>query len=360
MKKVFVEGYTENNLGDDLFFLLLVKEFPKVRFLFKSTKLSFLKKEKNVSVVSNKFLLFANRVFRGLFHKDLLFSLIMSRVDAYLLIGGSVFMEKNKSDRIFNHRKSILSYDNTKKIIIGSNFGPYKNELFLNQYRNLFGQFDWVCFRDNYSYGMFKELSQVSYAPDIVFLYNHEKSIKKTDDVIAISLMKTDRFLNTLGERLDFQKSLNALLNELVRQNKKIMLVNFSQEQGDADYARIIFDENPNLKNSMKMLTYNGYNMSEVLDCLASASYIISMRYHAMILGWNFGIPVFPIVYSQKTLNVIKDLGFDGNFCSVEEFSSKSFEFICRNYNENILLPNLDLVKKDAKRHFSYLDGFCK
>ena len=74
-----------------------------------------------------------------------------------------------------------------------------------------------------------------------------------------------------------------------------------------------------------------------------------------MILGLLFGKTVIPIVYSKKTLNVMKDLDFKGDYIKIEEFNNFDISSLNLNYT-------LDISKEilDSQRHFEKLDLYLE
>ena len=54
--------------------------------------------------------------------------------------------------------------------------------------------------------------------------------------------------------------------------------------------------------------------MDATLEQLNECEYIVATRFHAMVIGWCLSKKVFPVVYSDKQLNVMQDIGYRGSW----------------------------------------------
>ena len=66
-----------------------------------------------------------------------------------------------------------------------------------------------------------------------------------------------------------------------------------------------------------------------------------------------FGKKVLPIVYSDKTINILRDLNFDGPIFDIREidkFNGQKFDI------SNLRVNNIDKQKKLAEKQFQELD----
>ena len=87
-----------------------------------------------------------------------------------------------------------------------------------------------------------------------------------------------------------------------------------------------------------------------------SAEYIIATRFHAMILAWKAGIPVFPISYGDKTVHAIRSYGYRGRYCLFNELANLSFQDVDENRTSGYHFDCEALVRESAK-HFQALDS---
>ena len=78
-----------------------------------------------------------------------------------------------------------------------------------------------------------------------------------------------------------------------------------------------------------------------------------------MVLGMVAKVPVFPIVYSNKTRNVLDDINFEGNYADLRDKESLTYENAKYNLEMNYKV-NIDEMKKNADQHFMKLDKMLK
>ena len=169
MKKVFVDIYLQFNLGDDLFLDILAKKYPNHEFTLNhlgSNYDEFLSKYHNVK--RRKYTVF-NKIKQRLKISEYIsnYEKLAEDHDAMLFIGGSIFREEEYHETLYEERlKIVRAFKKRNKpiFILGANFGPVETESFVNDYREFFKLCDDVCFRDSYSYHLFKDLTNVRYA----------------------------------------------------------------------------------------------------------------------------------------------------------------------------------------------------
>jgi len=153
MSKYFIQGYLNNNLGDDLM----------ISFL----KNNILKYDKNALIITLK-----NR-------HDLFNALYSSNY--FIRIGGSLYQEfkynNNKKGiseiySFFKLLKFIKREKNRSKIIfINNSIGPIITKDFEKKAANLCKQADFISVRDKYSYDFLNEKGIKShFYPDSIFL----------------------------------------------------------------------------------------------------------------------------------------------------------------------------------------------
>lgn len=360
MKKVLVKGFFENNFGDDLFLKVLVDRYPNTKFYISSTSDYdyFFKKYKNFFIFKKYNILY---IIKTIFNK--LMKIIKSdkvyriesfiKFDEIITVTGSLFMEN--SDTNLNEIKSNYDFKNVRYTILGCNFGPYISNDFLDLHHDSIfkNAFD-VCFRDLYSYKLFKDLKNVRHAPDIVFNLDLNDIKNNNSKCVVFSIMNCNKD-NTfrIDENLYIAKCIE-LINFYKKNNYSIKLVSFSKKQGDEDIIEKILKQ-ITLDNISKYY-YRG-NIDECLNYIADCEIIIGTRYHANILGLLFNKKTLPISYSKKTDDALYEVGFNEKIVHLSEFSNLSIddEF-------EIFKPNIDIEKVifDASKQFSKLDEILK
>ena len=154
--KIYMKAYLSHNLGDDLFVKTLVDRYKNHKFYAISNGFKYNKYD-NLKVYSNKFIC---KIIRKL----KLESYLANMCDITVTIGGSMYMERTEKDK---QRKFQIG--NNKHYILGCNFGPYKTQEYFDNVKKVFENAEDVCFREKYSYELFKDLKNVRYEPDILF-----------------------------------------------------------------------------------------------------------------------------------------------------------------------------------------------
>ena len=106
-------------------------------------------------------------------------------------------------------------------------------------------------------------------------------------------------------------------------------------------------------KERVEVYKYDG-NIQEALSVIASCKIVIAARFHAMILGLLFDKTVIPMIYSDKTFNVINDIGFKGKYIRLEGLSY----FDISNFSEADLNYKFDITNQieDSRKQFKVLD----
>ena len=84
MKKVFLMAYARKNLGDDIFIKMLLEKYPQIDFYMKIENEEFLNE---LSKYNNLKILIGKDTDEELYKMD------VEEYDAYVYIGGSIFME---------------------------------------------------------------------------------------------------------------------------------------------------------------------------------------------------------------------------------------------------------------------------
>lgn len=366
MKKILVNGYFGLNFGDDLFFKILFNRYPNTQFHFYNNYYSprnYKKYKKVFSKYNNVKVKRYPSIKKFFYHTNQLAifnSYQFKEYDATVFIGGSIFMESSNKGRNLGEKLSLYNYFISKNkpiFILGSNFGPYHTDEFYKQHYEIFSKCTDVCFREKYSYNLFRELDSVRMNPDIVFSLKEELLDKKKDNV-GISVMNFARKPELKDYYLDYENKMIELIQKLVQNGKKITLFSFSEPEGDlVAINRILKNLSSKIADNIKVSSYQG-NINEFLNELSQQEAIVSARFHAMILSQVFEQGIYPLVYSNKTLNVLKDIKLDQNYCEIKKIKNLDCQEVLDCLYENKI--SIDQIKIDAEKQFKKLDDFLK
>ena len=336
--KVYIDAYLAQNLGDDLFIDILTKRYPNDKF-YAISKNKNRYNMKNLKVISNSYLYRALKKFE--FEKYL-----ANMCDLVVSIGGSMFMEKNDANRNFSLGKN-------KRYILGTNFGPYKTKEYYNNLYGVFKQAEDVCFREKYSYELFKNLPNVRYAPDIVFSMNVD-NIKITNRKRAIISVISCKYKLDDKYSAIYRNTIIKLIEFLVKQNYDICLMSFCKEEKDEEeIEEIITQCKDNIKEKLEKYYYNG-NINEALNVLGDSCIIFGSRFHANILGLLLQKTIIPIIYSDKTLHVLEDMNIKSKYIDIRNLDKFSINSLTEKDLNNVI--NIQEQQEKAKEHFKELD----
>ena len=315
MKKVLIYAYMAGNLGDDLMVLVLCQRYPNVNFRLwadKSYKKRF-QHIRNLKVYSpdDKKVLFWNRFCNKMkrIDKDI-FGMLVRNSDATVHVGGSVYIQHENYEATYN-LDNMLRSASKRMYVCGANFGPYEDEEYYRRYYDLLKRYDGVCFRDQYSYQLFKELPNVRYAPDIVFNYKTPESNKCSEkrqvlfSVIRLDDRKGKFAISQYAE--NYRRFMVKLAETYIQKGYKVKFVSFCKMQGDEQAILQITEAiSPDKKEEVDVYFYRD-NLAECLELFDESEVVVGTRFHSIILGWLKGKKVLPIVYDKKTLHVLED-----------------------------------------------------
>ncbi|WP_164667404.1 polysaccharide pyruvyl transferase family protein [Virgibacillus doumboii] len=358
-KRILVDAYFAMNLGDDLFLKVLFDRYPNVKWdLLTSSKKykNIFRDYKNVRIIKSLSVKIIGERKINLFSKlNRFFNYF--RYDALVIIGGSIFMEKQSwksllksCDYLPNRFKDL----GKKVFILGSNFGPFNDQLFITEHRRFFSQFDDICFRDTYSYNIFKGLVNVRKAPDVVFNLEHRgKQLEKSVGFSVIDIEKREKLSKYFHSYTEMHIE---LIKKYIEQGYKIKLFSFCKQEGDLKAINYIKGNlTPREKDYVEVISYEG-NITDFLDSYSTCETIVGTRFHSVILAFLFKQNVIPIIYSEKTFNVLKDLKMDKNCCYIRDIKDLNINDVLSN---NFKLEKIKVIK-DAERQFLKLDSFVK
>lgn len=358
MKKMLIYAYTEFNLGDDLFIKVLCERYPDTKFRICAPRLykQCFKELPNLKVYPSDSLLLRGigYICRKLKIHNVAHKYLADHSDGVVHIGGSIFMEADHWAEHFKNAE-VIRNQNKPYYLLGSNFGPFTNQEYYDEHKRIFKDYTDICFREQYSYDLFKDLDNVRLAPDIIFQLDPPDIPNEPENYIVLSVIKPSaKGLNGF-DNLYYEK-MKELAIYFIEKGYAVHFMSFCEHEGDQlaieEIQRLI---GPSYKDAIQVHLYKT-NMEEVLSVLANASSIVASRFHAMILGWVFNKPVFPVAYSKKMVNVMEDVGFTGLYADFNTLEQVQPAQIF----ESMITCSMDvtLQAKQAERHFEHLDTY--
>lgn len=83
---------------------------------------------------------------------------------------------------------------------------------------------------------------------------------------------------------------------------------------------------------------------------------MVGTRFHSIVISLALNISVFPIIYSNKTINMLKDIDFKGKYIDSNEISKIGFAWVDYNRcNKNDV--NSDELAHEAQKHFKWIQN---
>lgn len=367
MKTLKLHAFFGNNVGDDLMVKILLERYPQYRFYYAQDDVRsciFLKyrnfdnKRKFYNRYSklNRLLNLLTLGKRKDFLFDRLFQRKLAQCQCGVLIGGSMYMQLKVAPAV-QLRWSEDNFGKLPRIVIGVNFGPYRDEEFREVFTGYFERCAAVTFRDKTSYGMFSHLPNTAYAPDVVLNLNTAPYQKQSsDNTVLISVIDMPYRPALVQWTQTYDQYIADCCAAAIRQGKTPVLVSFcKQEEDETAISRILKTLGPEIRNQTQTYFYTG-DLDEVLRLFAGTDYVVATRFHAMILALCFHKPFFSISYSDKVKWVLDDIGCDA-YCGLEQLAQMDADKMFDIYSQPI---NVDDYIRQAARQFEQFDRYME
>ena len=348
MKKIFILAYARRNLGDDLFIEMLLKRYPKVSFYINVENPEhaiLFKKFPNITVISEK--------ERNLTKQN------ADEYDGYIYVGGSIFMEGGVVYNITDEFLDFLKECKQKNIpfcYVSSNFGPAYTQAYIDLAKNVYENCKDICFRDKYSYNLFKDIPTIRYAPDLLFSYDIGKCEKEknTIGISVIDLEIRENFKNREKEYIDF---LTSNIINYINEGNKVYLFSFCRQEGDEKAIDKIVANIKDEKyiDNIYVVNYDG-DIEKFLEVYKKMEYMLCQRFHSLILSYICKQKFYVISYSKKIDNIIDELNLCDEYVKLDQINSnKSIDL--KEFFE-VETNKLEIIKKSSLEQFIALDAF--
>lgn len=366
-KRIFVYAYLNYNLGDDLFVQSLCERYPNILFCIYTGDPNYpqiFKNIKNIKIYSKNS--WQIKLIKSILRKmknrnkdrDYVRHLLSRLCSACIIIGGSLFMQPVEDWKKHCDTSEFRVIKNKPIFIIGANFGPFDDVEFLEEYKRVFSKYTDVCFRDQYSYKLFQDMGNIRVAPDVLFNLIHERTEERTNQV-AISVINLENRATLCTYADIYRRKIVEIIRYYIIKSKPVKLFSFCMPEGDEEEINRVLQEFNEDELQLIGTCFYTDNMEQVINELHKSDYVIATRFHAMILGWVLEVPVFPISYSDKMLNVINDINFDGNYADIKDMNKLTIEQVDYNYKNRIRL-DLSRIQERAKLQFSGFDSYYR
>lgn len=314
MSKLTVQlsGYFDNNFGDDYMMKIIVNSLPEVDFVIdkREGKTDFLQNEKNVIIEENP----------GKYPVlDVIGSGFMINSKRALFIELVWFFKRKKmGDYCLGCNIETLG-NGLKKFLICSK---------LNKYKMI------VC-REKKSYEWVKKNVSgvdVRVLPDILFGLPEEVVLKREkNDKLGISCMhrcnddKNSEYYKKMAEIADFW---------IENTKKDVILMAFNS--GEEDDICACENIKAIMKNQGNVEIVIHKNGDEIISAYKNCAKIIGARFHSIVLGMKMCIPVFPLIFREKSRNLIADTNYPQKGLSIDEIDVEKIKKFLQDNTEEI------------------------
>lgn len=316
--RVYLFACIEKNIGDDLFIKLLCERYPHIDFVISEhARYGSLEKIPNLHFSKNmsKWIWVTLLNPRNPIKKAIAmllrayYSLRLPKCEVAVSIVGNAF--KNMDYTGWEQSRWIRSRIKLAKrfYLISTNFGPYQDEGWKTDFERIFSQMADVCFRDEYSHGLFKHLPNARFAPDAVISLGEQKKDDSDEKRVIISLV--DCTFAARSEELHkaadtYEEKMVEVAKKFLSEGYKVTFLNSNTVQDRPACDRILCKlDSPDVDT----LDYDG-DLDEVFELYRKSSAVVATRLHTIVLAWLYRLPVVPIVYDIKVGNLLDSNNF--------------------------------------------------
>lgn len=359
--KVVLFACIEKNIGDDLFIYTVCKRYPKTNFVISSeANYGDLSNLPNLSFDDNlrKWIRFSDPYGRSLVKRIVCWffakynGIKFGKHDIGVYIVGNSFKNMNYTGKTqslwLKNRITLVN----KFFLLSTNFGPFNNKLWVEDCKRIFsGMYD-ICFRDDYSASIFKDLDNTRYCCDAIFSLGKKKGRKEKRVIISLIDGKTNGRPIELQDNCEsFENTIALISKQFMKENYQIVYLLSNSEQDRPSYERI---KNMIGEDNSTCFSYDG-DISSVFKLFSDAEICISTRLHPIELGLLYGLKVIPIIYDEKVSNMLDSINFTGDRYYYSDIKREDVKEIMRSI-ESYSFEIDDAIITNANNQFIMLD----
>lgn len=357
--RILLDLYLEKNLGDDLFLISILKRYPKHQF-YVFTQLDYHMIQADYP---NLHLVRLNKYFNYLVHKTNNKITLMKRfvrkqqIDALVSIGGSIFIEFPNWEKLYQERVNL--WNHFKQLgkpvyVIGSNFGPYHTQAYVDAYEESFKLLEDICFRDQYSYDLYKHLPNVRLEADAVFDLEVELG-EVQDKSIGISVIDLSQRGALQDHQADYTQQLVTWVKGFVEEGYSVNLMSFCKNEGDEQQIQTILNQ-LDVTDNVTPLYYDG-DITAFLDSFKALETIIATRFHSIVLSILYGKATYALNYSKKSDRLIQEHQLTIPMISIDMSKQLTYQEILEQAST---VQDIETLKQSGNKQFASLDAFLK
>ncbi|MBQ6570233.1 MAG: polysaccharide pyruvyl transferase family protein [Clostridia bacterium] len=346
--KIYTNAYLDRNIGDDLMLRLAAQAMPQHCFYVGCADPALLFPFADLKNVIGGAPLLNGKINTNDY-------------DALLTIGGSMYILGSRNSVKYRYKtfyKGNAKFKRAgKKIAVcGCNLGLANSRL-ANLLINLeLKKAGSVTLRDSLSLDIANGAGiNASFYPDMLFSLDIPPA--KTRDGLGISVYRNIR---ERGQNFDYCKAVAIAADSYINTTgKPVTLFAFDCET-ENDLCSVHTVANL-MENDVKIVAYTG-DYKPVLAAIAGCERFIGTRFHSTIFALSSKTPVLPVIYSKKTVSMLRDIGFDGKSFTVRDICENPERFADEVCGQNAWFTlddaSLAKIKKQSGGHIEKLKNY--
>lgn len=300
--KVLLDGYFDSNFGDDYMMKLIVNYLPELEFLIDPH-------EKVSPIVTEE--------------KNARFNLNGENAPK-IIVTGSGFMI-NSSEALYCELKWFLQRKHIGDYCVGCNIEAFDNPIKEYLIKKKLQKFKMIVCRDKPSYSwLIKNCkkTKIYYLPDILFSMP-DKWINKNNikNKLGISILHRPedtedcKYYQAMAKTADYW---------IEKTGKEVYLLAFNTGSEDDVFACECVKKKMRFYNNAKIIKHG--TKCEIMQAYSECEKVIGARFHSGVLAIRMGIDFYPIIYRDKTRNLIQDMDYPQTGCYIDNINLQSIQ----------------------------------
>lgn len=317
MKLIIAGNYGAHNLGDELILEGILTAVRRIKPAAEITVLSEKPQE-----TKNKYEIhclkkfpaglrsFFARLLNGDFKKT---SKAVKECDFFMFGGGGLFDGTTLKGMIIWAVQAAFAHHYKKPVILyAQSVSSIDSKLKRWIVKKVFGKAVFISVRDENSKEVLKNIlqgKQVYVMPDMIFRIENlnQPHIQNQKNKILICLKKTEA-------------PIVEFINNLLHEGATVEFLPFAI--GDEKYLREIADKITQ-KDKIEVHKF-AEDKNKILEIFKSASFVLGMRLHSILMAIICNIPFIAINYNPKVKNLLKSIGLEETLIEPEDVDNET------------------------------------
>lgn len=311
---ILIQGYLDRNFGDDLMIRVAAYQLEKHKLYLLCNKKELLIPFKNC--------------------KNIYTDCEGVKFDAVLGVIGAGFQIKSKTALIYALKDTFKPFERYPyKAVIGCNIEPFYNKTAEKLIKRRIRSYNFISARDEESYGFFRKAapkSAVCIYPDILFGLPEQWCVKEDKpDGLGISVI---RRIGRSDNFAYYEKMARLSDMYIEKSGKKVRLFAFNTESENDIAAAVTIKSLCKNKDNIEIICHDD-DGTNIISNFGRCEKIIAARFHSIVLALRMGILCIPLIYAEKSRNLLKDLNFKTKMFDINAFSAEDvFSAVCEDF----------------------------